>query len=127
MTHRVNPTADIVPILAVGPSELDYEFVKLGLQKWTTRSWFLYAGLVLAVTLHAADGMTIIWNTWFKDKIGESWKRSTRQRRLGIMLGTIALPVMAGLYALFTEPLMLFASTSERYKASYFSSIIYRL
>lgn len=127
MTHRVNPTADTIPILAVGPSELDYEFVKLGLQKWPIRSWVLYSGLVIAVTLHAVDGMAIIWNTWLKDKIGASWKQSTRKRRLALMVGVVTLPVIAGLFSLAKEPLMLFASTADRYKASYLSSIIYRL
>lgn len=123
MTHRVNPTSDIPPILAVGPSELDYEFVKLGLHSWPWRSWFLYGGLVASVTLHLADGIAVIWNTYFKRKLTSS----SRNTRLALSLGVIALPVMMGVYALSQEPMMIFASTMERYKASFTTSMLYRI
>lgn len=127
ITHRVHPTIENPPVFAVGPSELDYEFIKTGLYVWPWRSWFLYTGLIVATSLHLADGMTIIWNTWFKDIVLGAWKRSNRKRRFGLALTGIALPVLAGLYALACEPLMAFASTINRYQASFMSSFIYRI
>jgi Protein of unknown function (DUF1691) len=127
ITHRGNPTIESAPIFAVGPSELDYEFVKTGLHMWPWRSWFLYTGLIVATTLHLTDGMTIIWNTWLKDIVFGAWKRSNRNRRLGLAFTTIALPVLAGLYTLSCEPLMAFASTVNRYQASFISSFIYSI
>lgn len=124
----MNPTIEDAPIFAVGPSELDYEFVKTGLHVWPWRSWLLYTGLILATTLHLADGMTIIWNTWLKDIIVfGAWKRSGRNRRLGLALTGMALPVLAGLYTLSCETLMAFTSTISRYQASFMSSFIYRI
>ena len=127
ITHRVHPAIENPPIFAVGPSELDYEFVKTGLHVWPWRSWFLYTGLIVSTSLHLADGMAIIWNTWFKDIFFGAWKRSYRNRRLSLAFTGIALPVLAGLYTLSCEPLMAFASTVDRYKASFISSFIYRI
>jgi len=127
ITHRAHPTTESAPIFAVGPSELDYEFVKTGLHVWPWRSWFLYTGLIVSTSLHMADGMTIIWNTWLQDIIFGAWKRSSRNRRLGLAFTGIALPVLAGLYTLSCEPLFAFASTVNRYKASFISSFIYRI
>ncbi|KAF8162823.1 hypothetical protein B0H34DRAFT_671967 [Crassisporium funariophilum] len=126
-THRIAPANEPSPIFAVGPSELDYEFVKTGLQTWPLRSWFLYTGLVVSVTVHLADGMTIIWNSWFKDMAASSWKRTTRNRRLGIALTGIALPVLTGLYTLAREPPMTFTSIANRYRASLMSLLVYRV
>ncbi|KAJ7577496.1 hypothetical protein C8J56DRAFT_367666 [Mycena floridula] len=44
-THRFSPQTLEAPILALGPSELDYEFVKFGLQQWPWRNWILYGAL----------------------------------------------------------------------------------
>ena len=128
ITHRVHPTIENAPIFAVGPSELDYEFVKTGLHVWPWRSWFLYTGLIVTTSLHLADGMTIIWNTWLKDiVVFGAWKPSHRNRRLSLAFAGIALPVLAGLYTLSREPLMAFASTLNRYQTSFISSFIYRI
>jgi len=127
ITHRVHPTIENAPIFAVGPSELDYEFVKTGLRVWPWPSWFLYTGLIISASLHLADGMTIIWNTWLKDIVFGAWKRNYRKRRLTLAFTGIALPVLAGLYTLSREPLMAFTSTVNRYQASFMSSLIYRI
>ena len=126
-THRVHPTIENAPIFAVGPSELDYEFVKTGLHFWPWTSWFLYTGLIVSTSLHLADGMTIIWNTWLKDILFGAWKRTYRNRRLTLAFTGIALPVLAGLFTLSCEPLMAFTSTVNRYQASFISSFIYRI
>ncbi|KAF5386852.1 hypothetical protein D9615_001980 [Tricholomella constricta] len=130
MTHRVHPTATTAPISGVGPSELDYEFVKLGLQKWPLASWFLYTGLVCSVALHMADGTALIWSTYFRrqgrkqagGKGGKWYNRRTK------VLAGVVLPVLAGLYAVSKEPLLLFSSMARRYEAVFNSeSWIYRL
>ncbi|TFK34867.1 hypothetical protein BDQ12DRAFT_706840 [Crucibulum laeve] len=127
MTHRVDPTTDISPIFAVGPSELDYEFVKIGLHTWPWRSWLLYGSLVTSVTVHAIDGMAIIWNTWLRKPLSAGWKRSARTTIMLLALGGITFPVLTGIYSLGKEPLMTFASTAKRYQASFLQSLIYRI
>lgn len=76
-----------------------------------------------SATLHLADGMAVIWNTYLKRKLASS----SRKTRLAVSLGVIALPVMMGIYALSQEPMMIFASTMERYKASFMSSTVYQI
>ena len=127
ITHRVQPTIENAPIYAVGPSELDYEFVKTGLHMWPGTSWFLYTGLIVSASLHLADGMTIIWKTWLKDVVYGAWKRKYRNYRRSLAFTGIALPVLAGLYTLSREPLMAFTSTMDRYQASFTSFFIYRI
>lgn len=83
----------------------------------------MYGGLVVSVTLHFADGMAVIWNTYLKGKLTSS----SRKTRLAVGLGVIALPVMMGVYALSQEPMMIFASAMERYKASFMSSTVYQI
>ncbi|KDR81910.1 hypothetical protein GALMADRAFT_90357 [Galerina marginata CBS 339.88] len=126
LTHRAYPTLDVAPIYAVGPAELDYEFVKTGLKSWPIRSWLMYTGLVLSTTLHLVDGMTIIWNTYLKDFL-PSWKLAKRPRRTALALGCIALPTLTGLYAISKEPMMTFASMASRYQAVFLSSMLYRI
>lgn len=124
LIHRGYPTIETAPISGVGVAELDYEFVKTGLKLWPGRSWLLYGGLVLSTTLHMADGLQILWNSWGKDVLmSRPWSHS---RRRASMLGVFALPSLLGLYLLSREPLMAFPSLINRYRAVYLSSFIYQ-
>jgi hypothetical protein len=124
LTHRVNPTTTTAPVFSVGPSELDYEFVKVGLHTWPWRSWILYTGLVSLVALHAAQGASTIWNSWLHSYVG-------RKRRSGgnkfIVMGGIIASVLSGLYILSREPLMTFPSVAARFQAALAQSWVYRL
>ncbi|KAJ7880981.1 hypothetical protein B0H14DRAFT_3082592 [Mycena olivaceomarginata] len=111
MAHRVHPQTPTAPIYAVGPSELDFEFVKYGLANWPWQSWLLYGGLVVSVVLHVVDGERLLFN----------------YRLLAIGLGLVAVPVLAGTYVMSKEPLMILASTAERFHASFTKSPFYRL
>ncbi|KAI0081429.1 hypothetical protein K474DRAFT_1342909 [Panus rudis PR-1116 ss-1] len=122
LIHREYPTNPSPPIYAVGPSELDYEFVKVGLQTWPWRSWFLYAGLTLSVAWHAAAGIHIIWNTWLRPHLGAG---ATLKRRI-ITATSCVLPVLTGVYALSREPLMAFSSLASRYQAVFVTSFVYK-
>lgn len=123
-THRVNPSDISAPIFAVGPAELDYDFVKLGLQTWPVRSWLFYAGLVGCVVLHAGDGLNIIRNIWFKDVLG--WLKGDRGKRRFTAVGGIILPVLSGVYMLSREPLTTFAPLASRFKAAFTRSFVYQ-
>ncbi|KAI0062039.1 hypothetical protein BV25DRAFT_1991716 [Artomyces pyxidatus] len=123
-THRLYPMDPSSPIGAIGPSELDYEFVKTGLQSWPGRSWLLYGALVLGVSLHAADGMHIMWTMWMPGAKGAFLRLSRRTRRL--LAGAAALPVLSGLFVLAREPLLAFASMAERYRSVFTHSFVYR-
>ncbi|KAJ7116482.1 hypothetical protein C8R44DRAFT_832549 [Mycena epipterygia] len=126
MTHRALPMNPAAPIHALGPAELDFEFVKYGLANWPWRSWFLYGGLVVGVALHAVDGNRLLFNTYFGETMGRV-KTAARKRLLAIGLGLVAVPVLSGIFVMSKEPLMIFSSTAERFQASFTQMPFYRL
>ncbi|TFK45628.1 hypothetical protein OE88DRAFT_1715324 [Heliocybe sulcata] len=124
ITHRLNPTSPDAPIYSVGPSELDYEFVKVGLQTWPWRNWLLYTGLVICTALHAAEGSSLVMSTFFANSFDRKRWRA-RTRRTVAALSTI--PVLTGVLSMATEPLMTFSSLALRYHESFTKSYIFRL
>lgn len=122
-THRVAPSNPAPPIYAVGPSELDYEYVKFALQEWPWRSFIGYVGLTTAVAWHAVEGMSIIWNTWIRPRFGQL-RQSPKSRAIGAFVGI--LPVVTGLCFMWQEPLMVFASHAARFKAAFAKSVCFR-
>lgn len=123
LTHRINPSLPDPPIFSVGPAELDYEFVKLGLSRFPVRSWLLYLSLLGVVTLHASEGMRLIWNTRVQGPLGSVMKRRTSR----IFNALIALPAVAGLVVMSQESLMMLSSTADRLVAALQHSIIFRV
>ncbi|KAJ7760730.1 hypothetical protein DFH07DRAFT_771804 [Mycena maculata] len=126
MTHRVLPMNPAPPIHALGPSELDFEFVKYGLAKWPWRSCILYGALVAGVVLHAVDGERLLFNTYFGETMGR-FKMATRKRLLAIGFGLLAVPVLSGLFFMSKEPLLVFPSTAERVQASFVQFPLFRV
>lgn len=124
LVHRVYPADPAPPILALSPAELDFEYVKHGLQTWPLRSSLLYGALVLGVAWHAAEGAQIVWNTYLRGRLG-GWKASVRSRAVGAAL--VALPVLSGVWAMWREPLMALTSNVARYQAAYTKSWIFRV
>ena len=125
-THRLLPTSPDAPISSLGPAELDFEFVKLGLQKWPWTNWFLYVGLVGSVALHMADGLNIINNTWFRNGTGgRAGVFAGRKRMRALVLGGLVLPVLTGLYAISREPPIVFSSIARRFEAVFLESGMY--
>ncbi|KAL1947231.1 hypothetical protein VTO73DRAFT_14192 [Trametes versicolor] len=122
-THRVAPTDPAPPIYAVGPSELDYEYVKFGLQNWPWRSWLGYLGFTATVAWHASEGMAITWNTWLRPYLGAP-PGTKRSRTIGAFLGGV-LPVATGMFFMWREPLMVFASHADRFRAAFSMSPFY--
>jgi hypothetical protein len=128
LTHRFAPTDPAPPISSFGPSELDFEYVKVALQSWPIRSALLYGPLVLGVALHAADGFAVLWSTWApksKNLLLLSAARRRRQRRA--LASAAVFPVLMGLVVVAREPLFVFASAMERYRAALRHSFVYRL
>ncbi|KAI0263761.1 hypothetical protein BC834DRAFT_827096 [Gloeopeniophorella convolvens] len=121
ITHRLGPADPAPPISSLGPSELDYEYVKAALAEWPSRSAMLYSVLALGVALHAADGIKIMWSTW-----APNLKLPERRTRRALAAAGV-LPVLTGLVVLAREPLLAFASTVERYHAALKHSFVYRL
>lgn len=122
LVHRQYPTSLEAPISAVGPAELDWEFVKYGLSQWPVRNWLLYGGLVTCVLLHAVEGGRILYNTYSGNRL----KVSKKVARAGV-LALEVLPVLAGLYFVSREPLLAFAGLTKRFKAVFETSFIYRV
>ena len=121
LTHRIFPSESTAPIHAVGPAELDWEFVKVGLHNWPWQSILLYGGLVGCVLLHSVEGMNIIASTWAFPK----YLRSSRKtRRIAAIAG--AVPVLSGLWFVWNEPLMTFSSLARRFEAAFTRMPIYR-
>ncbi|KAJ7220171.1 hypothetical protein GGX14DRAFT_585889 [Mycena pura] len=125
MTHRVFPTNPAAPIHALGPAELDFEYVKYGLATWPWRSWFFYGGLVVCVVLHTVDGQRLLFNTYFGETLGRV-NTAARKRFRAIGIGLLALPVLSGIFMMSKEPLMTFPSTVERFQACFAQAPWYR-
>lgn len=123
-THRLAPSEPAPPISSLGPSELDYEYVKAALHGWPARSTALYVALVLAVALHAADGVGVLWSTWVRQ---QQTKKLPGRRARRALAGAAVLPVLTGLAIVAREPLFAFASMAERYRAALTHSFVYRL
>ncbi|KAF7312055.1 hypothetical protein MIND_00217600 [Mycena indigotica] len=125
MTHRVFPQLPDPPIQALGPSELDFEYVKFALTRWPKRSWFLYGGLVICVVLHTVEGQRLLFKSYFAQSMGRMGAAAqTRLRAIGLSLA--ALPVLSGLWVMSQEPLMAFPSAFSRFQASFTHSPFYR-
>ena len=120
LTHRVYPTISNAPIHSFGPAELDYEFVKTGLQAWPLRSWLLYVGLVGCVALHSVEGISIITATQFGKAIVPKGKRKLASLLVGI-------PALTGLFLISREGVWTLASSLEGYVASFSKSVVYRI
>lgn len=111
MTHRLLPASPDSLIDGVGPAELDFEFVKLGLQRWPWTNGLLYVGLIACVALHMIDGTNIILRS--------------RKRRSTITFAGLVLPVLTGLYVVSQEPLRVFSDVAKRFEAVFRSARIY--
>jgi len=122
LTHRIYPSLPIPPISSLGPSELDYEFVKVGLETWPWRSWILYSGLVGCVTLHSVEGMRVVWRSWGTGEPGllKGWGR-------WIIAGSAFVIVLAGMGNIAAEPLYIPNFLLSRIKSSYAQSWVYRI
>ncbi|EIN07922.1 hypothetical protein PUNSTDRAFT_144410 [Punctularia strigosozonata HHB-11173 SS5] len=119
LTHRIYPADPSPPIFAVGPAQLDYEYVKTALHGWPVRTWALYTGLVGAVALHWVEGINIITRTWMR-------KPLIRQRLKRLVSALIAAPVLSGVWFMSREVSMTFADVGERYVAALTRNWVYR-
>jgi len=113
------------PILEVGPSELDYEFVKVGLHKWPWMSGVLYAGLVGSIAVHMTDGISVIYNKWLRGSGSNIMNKLGQRDRWLLKASFIVIPVLSGLYFIAKEPPMLFQSMAERFETVYMQSGVY--
>ena len=120
LTHRVYPTIPTAPINSFGPAELDYEFVKTGLQAWPFRSWFLYIGLVGCVALHSVEGISIITAT----KVGKAIVPKNKRKLVALLAG---IPALIGLFFISREAVWALTSSVEGYMAAFSESVAYRL
>ena len=130
LTHRIYPMNADDPIDAIGPAELDYEFVKYGLQRWPARSWLLYGGLASCVVLHGLIGAKIIWQTWFG---GTRRSGDCGQDRKKINFNPVAaassilVPVLVGIFRVSREPLRALSPTITRFEAVFKKLWLYRI
>ncbi|EIW85589.1 hypothetical protein CONPUDRAFT_118516 [Coniophora puteana RWD-64-598 SS2] len=109
--HRLIPEDVTMPIGAVGPSELDWEFVKTGLARFPIQNWALYAGLIASIATHWMEGVNILRATYMRGMQG----LGPRGRK--VAAAAVALPVLTGLWFVSKEPLLAFGSLMERYEA----------
>lgn len=128
LANRFYPTIPQSPISSFGPSELDYEFVKLGLQRWPWRSAFLFVGLVGGVLVHASEGTALLWEKYIVKRANSESHREGKRRtkRMGLVSVGAAL-VLSGVYALSREDLVPIPSLLARMDAVYTKSLFYRL
>jgi len=120
LTHRVYPAIPAAPIHSFGPAELDYEFVKTGLQTWPLRSWLLYIGLVGCVALHAVEGISIITAV----QNGKAVVPKSKRKLVSFLAG---IPALAGLFFISRETVWAMKSSMESYVAAFTRSVAYRI
>jgi succinate dehydrogenase/fumarate reductase cytochrome b subunit len=120
LTHRVYPAIPDAPIHSFGPAELDYEFVKVGLQTWPLRSWVLYVGLVGCVALHAVEGLSVITALQYGKAVVPRGKR----KLVSFLAGA---PALTGLLVISTEAAWGLVSSVEGYMAAFCRSAVYRI
>lgn len=153
MIHRRGPASPEAPILSLGPSQLDYEFVKVGLRLWPTISWTLYGALVGAMAIHAVEGTAIMFRYWKRRQStaspGANSSKSTTEsgaeaepvatsppkrrrrspanaRNRTVAVSVIISLVLGGLAILATEPLNLSRSLLSRIEASYMQESLFQ-
>lgn len=128
--HRLRPSLPVPPISALSPSELDYEFVKFGLQTYPLWAWVTYGGLVFATLYHASEGAVIVLRAWVakiktktktktKKESGfvSSYSLSTMRRRRAVAVAGIS--ILTALLVLWIEPLEAGTRMVTRYSAVY--------
>lgn len=130
LTHRSYPMSTDDLIDAIGPAELDYEFVKYGLQRWPARSWLLYGGLASCVVLHGLMGVKVIWRTWFgstrrNGDCGQERKRFNFNPV--VAASSVLVPVLVGIFRVSREPLMALSPTITRFEAVFRKLWLYRI
>jgi hypothetical protein len=147
---RIFPMMPQSPINSLSPTELDYEFVKYGVQQWPVRSWILFTVLVGATCFHAAEGtMSIVQRRFTKTNKSRTPKepapsnasahlsvrpqesqigaRSRRRRRLisWSLAFVVSSLVLGGLKVAASEPVAAFSAQLSRYLVIYQNSPIY--
>ena len=120
LTHRVFPTIPTAPIHSFGPAQLDYEFVKTGLQTWPFRSWFLYIGLVGCVALHAVEGISIITAA----QTGKAIVPKSKRKLVAFLIG---IPALAGLFFISREAVWALTPSLKGYVAAFSESPAYKI
>ena len=79
------------------------------------------------------DGISIIWNTRFRNaadgaRIDQDGRmKRPRYRKLVTILGGSMISVLGGLYVISKEPPMIFSAMAKRFEAVFTKSIVYRL
>lgn len=131
LLHRLNPANPIPPILSLGPSQLDYEFVKVGLAVWPVMSWTLYSALVVGMMFHAVEGAAIMFRVFKRGTApSEPKDRRRRKERTAIMKNIAASAgistVLGGLAVIATEPLNVSRVLMSRIEASFMLQSMFR-
>lgn len=152
MVHRRGPASTDAPISSLGPSQLDFEFVKVGLKLWPVISWTLYGTLVGAVAIHAVEGAAIMFRHWCGQQASSSLnsgdsrseveaaaakpvtKARRKRRRISqaqtrnriVATSVIISFVLGSLAIIASEPLYLSRSLQSRIEASYMQESLFQ-
>lgn len=137
MLHRIHPSNPTPPISSLSPSQLDFEFVKVGLAVWPFLSWTLYTTLVVATMFHAVEGAAYMVQYW-RRKIGprdQEQEQSPRDRRKrkaraawfqNAVISAGISSVLGGLAIIATEPLNISRSFMSRIESSFMLDSMFR-
>lgn len=135
LLHRLNPTNPTPPVFSIGPSQLDYEFVKVGLTVWPIMSWTLYSTLVASLMFHAIEGVAIMLRYWGRRLRGkilsyaepDDGRRRSRWLAEKNIIASIGIStVLGGLAIIATEPLNISRAFMSRIEASFMLNPMFR-
>ena len=131
LLHRLNPTHPEPPVLSLGPSQLDYEFVKVGLAVWPVMSWTLYSALVVSMMFHAVEGAALMFRVWRRGTTPSEPKDRRRRKKIVAIVKNVAASagistVLGGLAVIATEPLNVSRVLMSRIEASFMLVSMFR-
>ncbi|KAF8344076.1 uncharacterized protein EI90DRAFT_3149513 [Cantharellus anzutake] len=127
--HRFIPSSPMPPISELRPSQLDYEYVKTGIHVWPLTSWFLYAGLVVSMAIHALDGGLLMYRSRFptpEPPKGSKTLGGLAELGPKAVAVAIVLSVLGGVSVLSTEASYATSALAARIQASYLQSFFFR-
>ena len=130
-SHRLFPSASTRPISSLSPSELNFEFVGWGVNRWPWLSTLSYGGLVLTACWHAGVGMMKVVS-WLRGPKPPSEavepatvprRRISGKRKIGLrgLLGALLAVIAIGLGRVASESKHVSRGMERRYEAVYAS------
>lgn len=138
LSHRLAPSSSLAPVNSLSPSQLDFEYVKVGLKVWPILNWTLYSTLVIGMAFHAVEGAAYMYRVWSArlfppsatTEEGVDRRRKLKKERVrlvkSVTLSAGISSVMAGLAVIATESLFVSRAMMGRMETAWMGVGLFR-